>query len=507
MKFLNFNFYHQAYMPLKKSTVIFLFYSLMGCGADSQNGVLFSCNGNASGSGTIQDPYRICSTEDLDKIRNHLDKHFALGKNLDLSELGDDYNWTPIGSESSPFQGSLNGQGFKILNLKSDNATEDYIGFFAVLGTSSVIYSLTLEQFYTVGKEYVGSLAGLSKGNLINISILNSKVSGEIAVGGLIGRNEGEIKNSISKSEVTGSGVNVGGLIGFNSGNIINSLSESEVIGDNHHVGGLVGLHEIGKIESSSSTSQVTGELAGIGGLVGVSRDEAIIEKSFSSGQVKGGTEYGVGGLVGLNRTEATINESYSSVSVEGGAWATGGLVGGNETGGKIMKSYATGTVFATSSAVGGFAGINTGADSRIDNSYSMGSVEGAERVGGFIGNNSGGALIANSYSHGAVHGTNRVGGFVGSSYYASATKNYSTGGVTGGSNLGGFLGLNAGGTSLSDCFWDIETSGRATSAGGAGAQGKTTAEMKQQTTFTNWILAPIGRFKKILLTHTKASA
>jgi hypothetical protein len=57
-------------------------------------------------------------------------------------------------------------------------------------------------------------------------------------------------------------------------------------------------------------------------------------------------------------------------------------------------------------------------------------------------------------------------------------SNSYSSGNVTGG---GGLVGLLYGGT-VNNSFWDIETSGQATSGGGTG---KSTTEMKDITTFS----------------------
>jgi len=59
----------------------------------------------------------------------------------------------------------------------------------------------------------------------------------------------------------------------------------------------------------------------------------------------------------------------------------------------------------------------------------------------------------------------------------------YSAGDVNGaGNTVGGLVGFKYSGT-VSNSFWDKQTSGQATSDGGIG---KTTAEMKTQSTFTN---------------------
>jgi len=69
--------------------------------------------------------------------------------------------------------------------------------------------------------------------------------------------------------------------------------------------------------------------------------------------------------------------------------------------------------------------------------------------------------------------------------YYGSVTHSYSTGSVTGDEHVGGLVGRNyfgPGGDIVSNCFWNTETSGQATSDGGTG---KTTAAMKDIATFS----------------------
>ncbi len=103
-------------------------------------------------------------------------------------------------------------------------------------------------------------------------------------------------------------------------------------------------------------------------------------------------------------------------------------------------------------------------------------------KVGGLVGLNNNGT-IQNSYSTGSVSGSTLVGGLVG--YNASSTiqNSYSTGSVNGSDDrVGGLVGSNSGGT-VTNSFWDSETSNQSSSDGGTG---KTTAEMRTQTAFTD---------------------
>jgi hypothetical protein len=160
-----------------------------------------------------------------------------------------------------------------------------------------------------------------------------------------------------------------------------------------------------------------------------------------------------VGGLVGVNK--GTVTNSYSTGSVTGGMWA-GGLVGQNE--GTVSSSYSTGHVTSDAGAGGLIAG-NAGT---VSNSYSTGNVTGRSGAGGLIAANSG-----------------------------TVTNSYSTGSVTGDEYLGGLVGYSDEG-GVSNSFWDIEISGQSTSAGGTS---KTTAQMKDITTFTGvaWTIGAVA--------------
>jgi hypothetical protein len=80
------------------------------------------------------------------------------------------------------------------------------------------------------------------------------------------------------------------------------------------------------------------------------------------------------------------------------------------------------------------------------------------------------------------VTGKQTVGGLVALNWFGGlVSRSYSSGSVTGEGNVGGLVGVNSQGT-VSDSFWNTQTSGLATSDGGTG---KTTAEMKNITTFS----------------------
>jgi hypothetical protein len=209
------------------------------------------------------------------------------------------------------------------------------------------------------------------------------------------------------------------------------------------------------------------------GGLVGQNgggdesnRYAGTISNSYFSGNVTG--EWYVGGLVGINF--GTVNNCYATCDVTGSGYYVGGLVGLN-WGGNVSKCYSTGSATGTG-CVGGLVGQN----GLVDESNS--------RYAGTVGD---------SYSTASVTGETGVGGLVGGNYDGVVSDSYSTGSVTGNSSVGGLVGINWEGTgTVNNSFWDTQTSGQSTSAGGTG---KNTTEMQDIATFsgTGWDITAVA--------------
>jgi VCBS repeat-containing protein len=114
----------------------------------------------------------------------------------------------------------------------------------------------------------------------------------------------------------------------------------------------------------------------------------------------------------------------------------------------------------------------------------STGSVSANSYVGGLVGRSQASQpfSISNCYSTSAVSGNGGVGGLVGYNVNTPISTCYSAGKVSGGESwVGGLIGYNTAPTS--NCFWDNNTSGQKTSAGGVP---KSTADMKKRSTFVN---------------------
>ena len=155
-----------------------------------------------------------------------------------------------------------------------------------------------------------------------------------------------------------------------------------------------------------------------------------------------------VGPLAGL--VAGTVESSYATGSVTGSSTGSGnnvgGLVGSVPAGGRVLRSYTTASVSSSGTSVGGLAGFLRGT---IKASYAAGNISGSgTSVGGLVGEVNGGTVTA-SYARGEVQGANLVGGLVG---------------------------RRRGSATVTDSYWDTETSGQGSSARGVG---KTTSELR----------------------------
>jgi len=395
-----------------------------------------------SGSGTVNDPYLVSSLSNLAWIQDAANdtawnSHFVQTANIDASS---DSTWnsgtgfSPIGTyPGAYFGGTYDGGGHTITGLSISRASNDYIGLFG----------------YT------------QDATISNLGLVNVNIIGEYAVGGLGGEffQNTTVKNCSTSGNISGT-TYVGGLIGWvETGCIVTgSYSNANVSASSGTYGGLIGWNDLSSIDSCYSTGNVGGtgsSNGGAGGLIG-SNSSSNVSHSYTTSAVTApgsGTSY-VGGFVGSNSQTDTVSSCSSSGTVTCSGSIIGGFFG-SDVSSTTTNSFTTSMLVCDPSSnwVGGFAGqISGSADS---NCYSTGSLTGSLFVGGFAGEAISNTLVNKCYSLGRVNGSGLAGGFVG--YVSSA--------------------------SIDSCFWNVDSSGWSTSAGG---EGKSDAEMKTGSTYTN---------------------
>ena len=289
-------------------------------------------------------------------------KTILLTEDIDLSAYQEGTGWTPIGTSSNNFQGTFDGQGHKITNLRINAPTFSYRGLF-----------------------------GRSYGEIKNVGVVGAEVDGIQFTGALVGYTDKAVTNCYATGSVNGQ-VTTGGLVGFADKAITNCYASCSVTGQSR-TGGLVGTIR-NAITNCYATGSVTGQDQ-TGGLVG-SGD--VIKNSYASGSVTGQDQ--TGGLVGL--TQGKIMNSYATGSVKGRD-LTGGLAG--VTVNAITNSYATGSV-SGNDWIGGLVGqlYKTSGTLNLDKLCSAGTVSGNTKVGSLIG---GIVNTSNGTSFGTVNITN----------------------------------------------------------------------------------------------------
>lgn len=211
--------------------------------------------------------------------------------------------WTPIGSESTPYTGTFDGQGYTISGMTIENA-ESYSGLFGnVTGTVknfTVTGSITITGDKTVAKVggAVGSLGTASAGGTVSgvISGVDITVSaGNDHIGGVVGSMPENSSPTVESCVYTGD-INITVAAGS--------------------VAGVVGYIRTGTIQNCANWGGIsinTGGNGSVGGILGYCNNGKIyIRNCYNSGVIAAEGTANVGAIVGQNKsTQATVSNCY----------------------------------------------------------------------------------------------------------------------------------------------------------------------------------------------------
>lgn len=201
-----------------------------------------------------------------------------------------------------------------------------------------------------------------------------------------------------------------------------------------------VEVYNLGLINVSINAPQSTS----VGALAGW------VARKIEGCYVQGGTVAGlkeVGGLVGTSY--GSVTRCFATCQVSGNE-KVGGLIGWHVEHQTVNQCYASALVSGTQD-VGGLVGVNRGV---LRDCYATSEVRGSFSVGGLIGSSGGKGSMWNCYAAGLTSATGSAGGLSG-----RAVTHYS-------------------------CYWDMETTGQASSPAGIG---KMTVQMRLAETFRGW--------------------
>lgn len=434
----------------------------------------------AGGTGTSANPYLIANVNHLQAVRTAANNaHFRIINAIDASVTstwngGSGFN--PIGY----FNGTIDGDGFAVTGLYINRPGQGNTAFITQAGGNAEIKDIDFQSLSVTGGSYASAVIGVSDGTILNVNVSGS-VSGSSYTGGIVGQlNSGAFITDCSfTGSVATSGTNTGGITGYNNSGNISDCSFQGTVNGYSGTGGIAGRNE-GDITDCNVSGTITGVYEDAGGIVGWNNGGSL-DNCHSNGSVNGNNY--TGGLIGYSGYNGTSITNCSSASSVNGSVSTGGLIGYlNE--GYIENCFSTGNVDGVSKTGGliGFAGYG---DADIEQCFATGNVYGINNeTGGLIGDLQSG-IVENCYAMGSVTGSNRVGGLVGQmTNGALVSYCYSTGFISySGSQAGGLVGRRSSST-VSKSYWDKQTSGISSSSGGTG---KTTSQMKTQSTFAGW--------------------
>lgn len=325
----------------------------LNTGSLKVNGVTLNLNMDFGGfgEGSQAIPYEVSTALHLDNVRNFLGRaagnltgtpnqgayfvqindidlgaHLAIrhdgtsfGENTSRTEpfIGSSKGWTPIGTSTTPFYSSYDGQGYKISGVYINLNTTDYVGLFCSVGVvtqsqKNNISRLTIGSGYIAGQSYIGAIAGTAAVNITachNYADLKGfKRTGANNIGGLIG----------SLSTVTGI--------------ISKSSNHGNVFSDHTHAAGLVGsMAASTRIDESFNTGNVSANDY-VGGLVS-SCPGGVVTNSYNRGAVNAmstAADVVIGGLIASINRNTTVQNSYNRAIVSNSANKnyTGGVIG-----------------------------------------------------------------------------------------------------------------------------------------------------------------------------------
>lgn len=197
---------------------------------------------------------------------------------------------------------------------------------------------------------------------------------------------------------------------------------------------------------------------------------------------------HNTGALIGYSTSStAKVDRCYAkgNISLQNYCSAVGGLIG---QGNSLLVSNCYSDVNIAKASLGGSAGglIGNFYTGIVENCFSKGNIESESAVGGLISNVYNNATIRDSYSETNVVATNSVvGGLIACINNGISVVNcYAIGKVTcTGASTGGLIGISTTST-VTNSYWNTETSTKIVSAGGVGL---TTVQMKTVSNYDGW--------------------
>lgn len=228
-----------------------------------------------TGTGTSSDPFLVATASDLCNVGNNLSAYYKQTADIDMAGV----TFTGIGSDSTPFTGTFDGDNHIISNL-SINATTDYTGLFNEVNAGTLKNIKLYKETINSTKGYIGGLAGktTNNGSVTNCGASDVTITGVGYIGGLFGT----CGSNVTKCFVVGinlksTGIMIAGFAGSMTENPTTTYNISQCFCE-------------GMVDGTGQTF-----VGGFGAMIG---GNYLVEDCFAQCNVKGNTY--TGGFAGF---------------------------------------------------------------------------------------------------------------------------------------------------------------------------------------------------------------
>lgn len=242
----------------------------------------------------------ITNADELNAIRDNLDGDYILANDIDLSEFD---NWTPIGSDTEPFTGSFDGNGYEIKNL-------------------SIFYRRDVSN----GDDYisVGFFSAVTNGTIKNLGIVNASVRNLLY---------GSQTDDVTFCNAGGIAAILTNSVVFNcyytgeivAGTVYNSYSRAAAFG-------CASNSTISNCYASISLTAFASHMNTMAAGIVAWNDSSVIDKCYATGSISAQNGAGYtycGGIAASGGGGITSNcvSLFDTISVEGNTNAGGSLI------------------------------------------------------------------------------------------------------------------------------------------------------------------------------------
>ncbi|MCU0104630.1 InlB B-repeat-containing protein [Acholeplasma vituli] len=278
---------------------------------DVRNDSMLSVRGKTFiyGEGTNDNPYILNSESDVIALSETVNSgndyrgvYFKVSPTVsefNFVDAEEQYFLFAIGTETAPFNGTLDGSGVNFkLNIEQN---KNYQGLFGHVGEYGHLHSFSVSGTVS-GLDYTGAIAGMNRG-IIETVYNQANVTGRNYTGGLVGQTFELIKNAYNRGKVIGNQY-VGGIAGGVDGIIQNTYNTGIIYGKNT-VGALAGMFNSGVIEFSYYDTRILNAYSAPKGYI---KPSIAVGTAFNSDTVKGLDKSFMTGVNALGTDEFQMN-------------------------------------------------------------------------------------------------------------------------------------------------------------------------------------------------------